>query len=161
MEKVSEVLKDETKKDIVYKFLPKNLNRHGENKEPEMVGPEVISTVFCINNEKTGFAKSRVAEVSEEDHKNLKLIYRDPDPVLTKQTVIRRKYGGRAQNRTKDGGFCWVVVIASFLCYFLFAGTRSCMGIIQAELEKTLKDGSAGLEWTGALVNAVPLLLGM
>lgn len=44
MGKVSEVLKDETKRDN--KFLPKNLNRHGENKEPEMAGPEVISTVF-------------------------------------------------------------------------------------------------------------------
>lgn len=161
MGKESEVLKDETKKDIVNESLQKNLNRHGENKEPEMEGPEVISTVFCISNEETGFAKSGVAKDSEEDHERLKVINQDPDPVLIKETVTRGNYGGGPQNRTKDGGFCWMVVIASFLSNFLFAGTRSCMGIIQAELEKTLEDGSAGLEWTGALVNAVPLLLGM
>lgn len=116
---------------------------------------------FCISNEETGFAKSGVAKDSEEDHERLKVINQDPDPVLIKETVTRGNYGGGPQNRTKDGGFCWMVVIASFLSNFLFAGTRSCMGIIQAELEKTLEDGSAGLEWTGALVNAVPLLLGM
>nr|XP_034329600.1 monocarboxylate transporter 13-like isoform X2 [Crassostrea gigas] len=159
MGKESEVLKDETKKEIVNESLQKNLNRHGENKEPEMEGPEVISTVFCISNEETGFAKSGVAKDSEEDHERLKVINQDPDPVLIKETVTRGNYGGGPQNRTKDGGFCWMVVIASFLSNFLFAGTRSCMGIIQAELEKTLEDGSAGLEWTGALVNAVPLLL--
>lgn len=161
MGKESEVLKDKAKKEIVNESIQKNLNRHGENKEPEMEGPEVISTVFCISNEETGFAKSGVAKDSEEDHESLKVINQDPDPVLIKETVTRGKYGGGPQNRTKDGGFCWMVVIASFLSNFLFAGTRSCMGIIQAELENTLKDGSAGLEWTGALVNAVPLLLGM
>ncbi|XP_061165691.1 monocarboxylate transporter 13-like [Saccostrea echinata] len=59
----------------------------------------------------------------------------------------------------KDGGFCWIIVIASFLSWFLFAGTRSSIGLIQEEFENRLKDSPTGLSWTGAMVNAIPLLL--
>lgn len=65
------------------------------------------------------------------------------------------------QTVEKDGGFCWMVVVGSFFSYFLFAGTRSSMGIVQEELEKTRKEASSELAWTGSLVNSLPLLLGM
>jgi hypothetical protein len=60
----------------------------------------------------------------------------------------------------RDGGICWMVVAASFLSYFLFAGTRSSMGIVIEELEKTMAEASSELAWAGSLVNALPLLLG-
>ncbi|XP_062614612.1 uncharacterized MFS-type transporter YhjX-like isoform X2 [Saccostrea cucullata] len=59
----------------------------------------------------------------------------------------------------KDDGFCWIVVIASFLAWFLFAGTRSSIGLIQEEFEKRIKESPTGLSWIGAMVNAIPLLL--
>ncbi|XP_062614614.1 uncharacterized MFS-type transporter YhjX-like isoform X4 [Saccostrea cucullata] len=61
----------------------------------------------------------------------------------------------------KDDGFCWIVVIASFLAWFLFAGTRSSIGLIQEEFEKRIKESPTGLSWIGAMVNAIPLLLGL
>lgn len=110
----------------------------------------IFSILFGVKDEYTVNEIDKPAE-QKKAGKNTNVL-----GILIKQLRFQDK-----QNDCRNGRSRWMVVFASFWSYFLFAGTRGSMGIIQSEMTQALNADDVELQWTGALVNSAPLLLGM
>ena len=58
-----------------------------------------------------------------------------------------------------DGGWGWMVVVGSFVCYFIADGWAYSFGVLFTELLEYFDEGKGKTATIGALVYAVPLLI--
>ncbi|KAK9508620.1 hypothetical protein O3M35_006141 [Rhynocoris fuscipes] len=68
--------------------------------------------------------------------------------------------GGFSEARAPDGGWGWVVVIASFLVNLIADGITFSFGVIYVEFLKYFGEGKSKTAWIGSLFMAIPLLSG-
>ncbi|XP_073997465.1 monocarboxylate transporter 14-like [Rhodnius prolixus] len=68
--------------------------------------------------------------------------------------------GGFSEARAPDGGWGWVVVIASFLVNLIADGITFSFGVIFVEFLHYFGEGKSKTAWIGSLFMAIPLLSG-
>ncbi|XP_033883058.2 monocarboxylate transporter 9-like isoform X2 [Acipenser ruthenus] len=57
-----------------------------------------------------------------------------------------------------DGGWGWVIVVASFLCQFLAYGSPMSVGVLYPEWLDTFRQGKGMTAWVGSLVSGIGLI---
>lgn len=65
-----------------------------------------------------------------------------------------------AEAKPPDGGYGWVIVLASFVVNLIADGITFSFGVIYVELLKYFGEGKAKTAWIGSLFMAIPLLSG-
>ena len=83
----------------------------------------------------------------------------DGDSIISTSTAVTGA-AGKKQPEIPDGGFGWVVVVASFIISLIGDGIAFSFGLIYSELLAYFKESKAKTAWIGALFLAVPLLAG-
>ena len=59
-----------------------------------------------------------------------------------------------------DGGYGWVVTIASFMCHFIADGIAFSIGVIYSDLLNTFGSSKSATSWIASLFVGVPLISG-
>lgn len=60
-----------------------------------------------------------------------------------------------------DGGYGWVVTLASFLCILISDGILYCFGLILSEVERVFDEPVAKTAWIFSIFNAISYFSGM
>lgn len=60
-----------------------------------------------------------------------------------------------------DGGYGWVVTVASFLCILISDGILFSFGLILSELERVFDEPVAKVAWIFSIVNGISLISGL
>jgi hypothetical protein len=81
----------------------------------------------------------------------------DTDSIVSTSTVHP---GSKKSPKIPDGGYGWVVVLASFSLSMIADGISFSFGLIYSELLNEFQAGTSKTAWVGSLFMAVPLLVG-
>lgn len=81
-----------------------------------------------------------------------------PPPSLSSSSTS--SLGQFSEARSPDGGWGWVVVLASFLVNLIADGITFSFGIIYKDLEQYYGEGKSKTAWIGSSFMAIPLLSG-
>ena len=60
-----------------------------------------------------------------------------------------------------DGGYGWIVTLASFLCILISDGILYCFGLILSEVEWVFDEPAAKVAWIFSIFNAISYFSGM
>lgn len=60
-----------------------------------------------------------------------------------------------------DGGYGWIVTVASFLCILISDGILFSFGLILSELERVFNEPVAKVAWIFSIVNGISLMSGL
>lgn len=60
-----------------------------------------------------------------------------------------------------DGGYGWVITVASFLCILISDGILYCFGLIISEVERVFDEPVAKTAWIFSIFNAISYFSGM
>lgn len=60
-----------------------------------------------------------------------------------------------------DGGYGWIVTVASFLCILISDGILFSFGLILSEIERVFVEPVAKVAWIFSIVNGISLMSGL
>lgn len=60
-----------------------------------------------------------------------------------------------------DGGYGWIVTLASFLCILISDGILYCFGLMLSEAERVFDEPVAKVAWIFSIFNAISYFSGM
>jgi len=95
---------------------------------------------------------------SGESRGNTDVTSHESSPLMKKTTDRERRRDD--DEETKDGGYGWVVVAASFLCNMVLDGISYSFGMLLEPIKKDFNSGSASVSLVGSILAGMILLTG-
>ncbi|XP_054165081.1 monocarboxylate transporter 14-like [Oppia nitens] len=112
------------------------------------------SNNIIVNSQTKSFPLKDVVQHIKDDTKDNNctqiLINSEPEDYVTQEVPVP----------PPDGGFGWIVVLASFMCNFIVDGIIFSFGILLIEISNEFHETKASTAWIGSLQGGFYLILG-